>query len=50
MIVDTWLQRGIRKQDNQVELEKQLCGTLLSLAMSPTNVRREVTGEIKDFE
>jgi hypothetical protein len=37
VIVDTWSQRGSRKQDNQVEFEKQLCGSLLSVAMSPDN-------------
>ena len=40
MIVDTWPQRGIRKQDNQVEFGKQLYGTLLSVAMSPTSQQK----------
>ena len=41
MTGDTWLQRGSRKQDNQVEVGKQPCGNLLSLAMSPTNLALE---------
>ena len=39
MIIDTWPQRGIREQDNRVEFGKQPCGTPLSMAMSPTNLR-----------
>ena len=39
MIVDTWLKIGIREENIQVELGRLLCGTLLSLAMSPTTKR-----------
>jgi hypothetical protein len=37
MIVDTRLKIGIREENIQVDLGKQLNGTRLPLAMSPTN-------------
>jgi hypothetical protein len=50
LIVDTRLQRGIKKQDNQVEFGKQLYGALLSVAMSPTYLQPEPTFEVDDCD
>jgi hypothetical protein len=38
MIVDAWPEREIKEGDNRVKFGKQLCGTLLSVAMSPTTL------------
>ena len=49
MIVDTRPQRGIRKQDNQVEFGKQLNGTRLPLAMSLTTLHAETVLDDEDY-
>ncbi len=42
MIVDTRLKIGIREENIQVDLGKQLNGTRLPLAMSPTTIRFDI--------
>ena len=50
MIVDTWLKIGIREENTHVNLGKQLNGTRLPLAMSPTSCFWEPYARIEEYE
>jgi hypothetical protein len=49
MIVGTRLKIGIREENIQVDLGKQLSGTRLPLAMSPTYLHRWVVVKFDDY-
>jgi len=49
MIVDTRLKIGIREENIQVDLGKQLNGTRLPLAMSPTYLQCKLTFNPDDY-